>query len=311
MVKEKQKILIIAGPTAIGKSDLAVQLAKRHSAEIISADSMQIYRGMDIGTGKVTSDEMQGIKHHLLNIVDVDKSFSVSDFVTIAEEKIKEISARNNNVIIVGGTGLYLNALINGYNLADTSCNEKIREKYKTILAENGNEFLHNLLKKCDPISADKISINDTKRTIRALEIFETTGVPKSKQVESDSESTYDSLTIILDDDRQILYERINARVDKMISLGLMHEVEKILPYKDCQSMQAIGYKELVEYFENNIELQTAIEKIKKNSCNYAKRQMTYFRWVKLNKCLVDRNETQKIYDICDKFYTMSDILQK
>lgn len=305
---QKQKILTIAGPTAIGKSGLAIKLAKLFDAEIISADSMQIYKGLDIGTGKVTDKEMDGVKHHLIDIINPEQNFSVSDFVSLSKDKITEIIGRSKKVIIAGGTGLYINALINGYNFAGGEADDKIRAKYNKLQEEKGNQYLYNLLQNCDPKSADKISINDTKRIIRALEIFEVTGSAKSENATQNQESEYDSLVVILDDDRQKLYDKINLRVDCMIKAGLVEEAKKHIALKDCQSMQAIGYKEFVDYFDNKTTIDQTIELIKKNSRNYAKRQLTYFRWVKLEKEFFNVHNIEEIIEKCKKFYSVSDI---
>lgn len=276
-------IVIIIGPTAIGKSSIAVELAKKIDGEIISADSMQIYKGMDIGTGKIVNNEMQGIKHHLIDVLYPVDSFSVEQYVKLAKEKLLEIQFKKKTPIIVGGTGLYINALINGHNFADTKPNEFFREKCNNLINQYGNEFLYDSLKEVDPLSAEKISVNDTKRIIRALEIFELTGKPKSTIVNYANPNFKYNL-FILTSEREIIYNNINNRVDKMFANGLIKEVESLIQFKDLQSMKAIGYKEVVKYLLNELSLDETISLVKQNSRRYAKRQLTYFRWFNAEK---------------------------
>lgn len=312
MVQEnclKPKIIIITGPTAVGKSDLAVKIAKRLNTEIISADSMQIYKGLDIGTGKVTEEEKDSVVHHMLDIVEPFEEYSVSDYVEQTKVIISKLNLQNKIPIIVGGTGFYLNGLINGYNFSTSAKNDKIREKWNKIYNENGAEYIYEYLKKVDPVSAEKINRNDIKRLIRAIEIFETTGKPKSEVATASKECEYDVLMIVITKDREELYSKINARVDKMFSLGLVEEVRSFLSYENCQSMQAIGYKEVVKHLKGESSLEEAIEEVKKNSRNYAKRQMTFFRWIKhSNKHFIDSMDLGKITSIID-FFIKSEVL--
>lgn len=298
----KPKIIIITGPTAVGKSDFAVSLAKKLNTEVISADSMQIYKGMDIGTGKITKEEMQGVPHHMLDIVSPSAEYSVSEYVEQVKVMISKLNSQNKIPIIVGGTGFYLNGLINGYNFSTSAKNDEVREKWNALYNEKGSEFIYNSLKEVDPISAEKINCNDVKRLIRALEIYETTGKPKS-EVATCAESEYDSLMIVLTREREELYEKINKRVDKMFSMGLVEEVKSLIEYEDCQSMQAIGYKEVVKHLKGISSLNEVIEEVKKNSRNYAKRQMTFFRWIKTNnKHFIDCEKTEEVMSIIDIF---------
>ncbi|MBE5731425.1 MAG: tRNA (adenosine(37)-N6)-dimethylallyltransferase MiaA [Clostridiales bacterium] len=306
MVQEnclKPKIIIITGPTAVGKSDLAVKIAKMLNTEIISADSMQIYKGLDIGTGKITEEEKDGVVHHMLDIVEPYDEYSVSDYVEQTKVIISKLNLQNKIPIVVGGTGFYLNGLINGYNFSTSAKNDEVREKWNNLYNEKGADFIYESLKSIDPISAEKINRNDVKRLIRAIEIYETTGKPKSEVALASEESEYDVLMLVITKDREELYKKINARVDKMFSLGLVDEVKSFIQYENCQSMQAIGYKEVVKYLKNETSLDEAIEEVKKNSRNYAKRQMTFFRWIKHNnKHFIDASEINKITSIIENF---------
>jgi len=297
----KPKIVIISGPTAIGKSNVSVEVAKRFEGEVISADSMQIYKGLDVGTGKITKSEMQGVVHHLLDVVEPDAEFSIGDFIQRAKCLIGEICARNKLPIIVGGTVFYLNGLLSGFNFASSPKDQKIRDELKRQAEQMGGEFLYNKLLEVDSESAKKIDKNDLKRTIRALEIFYTTGKPKS-EVATFSNCDYDFKFICLTEDREALYDRIERRVDKMIEHGLVDEVKKFYHLKDCQSMQAIGYKELVEHFDGVTSLVEAIDKIKLNSRHYAKRQMTFLRSLKFDKTLLNCTNLEGIYAEIEKF---------
>lgn len=273
----KSKIYVIGGPTAVGKSNFAIDCALEFNGEIISADSMQIYKGLNVGTGKVTMDETRGIKHHMLDILSPDQRYSVGQFMVDAKNCIEDVLSRNKLPIIVGGTGLYINALLNGMNLADAEKSDLIREKWKKIASESGNQYVYDYLLKIDPTSAEKISPNDIKRVIRAIEIFEVTGKPKSENAQT-VECDYNYRFTILSDERELLYARINARVEKMFESGLEAEVKSLIDFADCQSMQAIGYKQFIEFFNGNADFNETKEKIKQASRNYAKRQLTFFK---------------------------------
>lgn len=283
MVQAKIKTLIITGPTAVGKSDVAVSAALKLGGEVVSADSMQIYKGMDIGTGKITTQEMRGVPHYMIDVASPDEDYSVGKYVIEARKRIEDIACRGKLPIIVGGTGMYINSLLLGHSFAGTSKNEDIRNSLKQFAQENGTNALYERLKKVDPASAQVISANDVKRVIRALEIFLTTGKPKSEFVD-EVDPFYDYKLIVLHSERENLYYRINKRVDKMFSLGLVNEVKGLYKYKDCNSMQAIGYKEVIGYLDGIDTLDNTIECVKQNSRRYAKRQMTYFRGMKLQK---------------------------
>ncbi len=283
MINLKENLCIIVGPTSIGKSDLAINLAIKHNGEIISADSMQIYKYMDIGTAKVKKDEMKGIPHHMIDIITPDVGFTVSNFKNGAKEHITEIYSKGKLPIVVGGTGLYVNSLIYNLDFAQIPPNEELRLQYEDLIEKFGNEYLHEQLVKVDPISGEKISVNDKKRIMRALEIYDTTGKTMSEHNKNFRvmNEDYNLVYIALNMDRKDLYEKINNRVDIMFQNGLVEEVKDILEMgynKDLIALKAIGYKEIIMYLENEITLEEASEMIKKGSRNYAKRQLTWFR---------------------------------
>lgn len=284
----KSKIIIIGGPTAVGKSALAVNLAEKFNGEIVSADSMQIYRRLNIGTGKITEAEARGIPHRMIDILDPDERYSVGQYLIDASREINDILDKNKLPIVVGGTALYLNALINGMNFSDADRSDKVRDKWKKIASESGNQFVYDHLIEIDPESAAKISVNDTKRIIRAIEIFEVTGKPKSQSATT-AICPYDYAFFIMTRERTELYAAIETRVDKMFEDGLINEVKSLETYKNCQSMQAIGYKQLCEYFDSKFDsIESVKNEIKKLSRNYAKRQMTFFRGMNANKNFID-----------------------
>lgn len=298
----KEKLIILTGPTGIGKTELSLSLAKDLNTEIISADSMQIYKYMDIGTAKIDDSQRKLVEHHLLDVVTPDEDFSVSDFKNKAFKIISKLNREEKIPLVVGGTGLYLNSLIYDLNFSSIAGDDYIREKYESIAMEQGNNYLHNLLMDIDMQSFERINPNDRKRIIRALEIFELTGKTMSeynKDFRKPNEK-YDIALICLNMDRSKLYDRINRRVDKMIELGLIEEVEKLISLgytEDLQSMQAIGYKEILMYFNKSITKEEAINKIKQASRNYAKRQLTWFRRYESAKW-IDIEEYKDIDDI-------------
>lgn len=278
----KPKILAIVGATASGKTFLGVELAKKYNGEVISADSMQIYKGLDIASAKPTTEEMQGIPHHLIDFLDRDVSFSVSDYVKLANEKIKDIISREKLPIIVGGTGLYIDSLLNNVKFSEGGSDEVYREKLYTIAREKGNEYLYNILLETDPVSAETIHMNNLVRVIRALEVFHVTG-RRFSELKAESrliESPYDSLIIGLNfHDRQILYDRINKRVDEMLKMGLVDEAKNVWKAGNQKTASnAIGYKELIPYFENTMTISECVDRIKQETRRYAKRQLTWFR---------------------------------
>lgn len=279
----KQNLIIIAGPTAVGKTDISINLAKEINGEIISADSMQIYRYMDIGSAKISETEMQGIKHHLIDVIDPSEEFSVSDFYEKATEAIKDISSRGKTPILAGGTGLYINSLIYNYAFAKSDKDEEYRNYLINLAEEKGNEYVHSLLKDKDEEAYNRLYPNDLKRVIRALEVYKTTGKTLS-EINSEVDVydiPYNITYFVLNMDREKLYDRINRRVDIMLEKGLLNEVinlRKMGYNSSMQSMKGIGYKEILQYLEGDITLEDAIYLIKKGSRNYAKRQLTWFR---------------------------------
>ena len=277
----KAKIICIGGPTGVGKTALAIELANKFDGEIISCDSIAIYKGLDIGSAKPTKEEQQQAKHFLIDQIEPSNEFSVAEYCEIANKYIKEIASRGKVPIVVGGTGLYMKCLLFDMSLGDSQKSVEIREKYQNLLAQKGKEELYKYLEQIDPQSAKEIHPNDTKKVIRAIEIFESTGKPKSEH-KSESQSRYDYYLIYLNTDRKTLYQRIDNRVDKMFELGLENEVKNLLKEygltKDNQSMQAIGYKEFFDYFDGKIDKNQMIELIKQNSRHYAKRQLTWFK---------------------------------
>ncbi len=281
-MSKKIPLVVIAGPTGVGKTAVSIELAKRFGAQIISADSMQIYRHMNIGTAKVTEEEAQGIVHHMTDIAEPTENFSVCDYVRRASEVIADLHGRGIPAIIAGGTGLYVDSLINGVEFSPNDGDGAYREELRRLADEKGAEFLHNMLRGVDSESADKIHANNVKRVIRALEYYHTEGEPISAHNARSkaAPSPYDSLYICLTRDRAELYERINARVDGMMADGLIGEVRALLGMGVCAdntSMQAIGYKEIVSYLNGSLSLDEAVEELKINTRHYAKRQLTWF----------------------------------
>ena len=279
---QKNKVIVICGPTASGKTALSIELAKQINGEIVSCDSMQIYKDMDIGTAKPTVEEMQGIKHYLIGYVSPEERYSVADYKTDAKKAIKEIIDKGKMPIVVGGTGLYLDSLIYEIEYQDIKLDEEYRKKLEEEVEEKGLVVLYERAKQIVEKAIGKISPNDKKRILRILEIYHATGKTKTQQeIESrKKEVEYDYKVYGLEWDRQKLYDRINKRVDMMIEQGLIEEVKQILDNYDTfpTAMQGLGYKEVVEYLEGKLTKEEMIEKIKMETRRYAKRQLTWFR---------------------------------
>lgn len=291
---KKTPIIILTGPTAVGKTDLSINLAKKINAEIISADSMQIYEYMDIGSAKVDFDEMDGIKHYLIDEVKPDYPFSVSEFQQRANKYIKQITDKGKKVIVTGGTGLYLNSLIYNMDFAKNDANNILRNQLAKELEEYGIDYMHNKLRELDEESANRIHKNNTKRVIRAIEVALSGNKMNDFSSDLKFNENYEPIIIILNRDRQHLYERINKRVDIMFEKGLVDEVKNLLNLgytKDMISMQGIGYKEIIKYLDKEYTFDETKEIIKRDSRRYAKRQLTWFR----------RYENAKWYDL-DKY---------
>ncbi|MCH5162612.1 MAG: tRNA (adenosine(37)-N6)-dimethylallyltransferase MiaA [Clostridiales bacterium] len=283
------KAIALVGCTAVGKSDTAIRLAKRFNGAIVGADSMQIYRGFDIGTGKLKQSERGGVEHSMIDIVDGDASFSVGEYVELAAKEIDRIHAGGKLPIVVGGTGLYVNSLFSGYNFAGQPKNDDVRTALK--ISSHFVGCMHELLALADDKSAGDIARNDVKRTLRALEIYYTGGKPKSAAVTVDK--PYDDLSIVLTLPRETLYEKINARVHAMFDDGLIEETIGLLKYKNCQAMQALGYKQIAESPDTPREELEAL--VAQKTRNYAKRQMTYFNNMKLHKVFIDARDYDSI----------------
>jgi len=274
------KLLVICGATATGKSALAVDTAKLLNTEIISADSQLVYRGLNIGTAKPTAAEMGGVKHHLIDVVSPKEKFSVSDYENAALPIVEGLIKDGKTPIICGGTGFYINSILYNLGYGKAAGDERIRQKYQDILKKQGKEYLYSLLKEVDEGSAAVLHVNDTKRVIRALEIFEVTGRKKSEQTDK-LIPRYDYLAVAVDFPRTDLYARIDCRVEVMFNSGLINEVEGLLKdgiSENDQCMQAIGYKEVVEGLKNRLNESTMRDIIKQNTRHYAKRQITFFK---------------------------------
>ena len=280
---ELKPLVILVGPTAVGKTAASIGLAKALNGEIISGDSMQIFRGLDIGTAKITKEEMQGVPHHLIDIKEPWETFSVAEFKRLADEAIADIHARGKLPIIVGGTGFYINSVLYEYHFGEADTDEAYRAELEQYAEAHGNEALWNILQEKDPDSAAKLHSNDTKRVIRALEVLHVTGIPASKRQSTVDKQTmrYNAVYIALNMPREVLYDRINRRVDIMIQDGLEAEVRTALANgteQDALSMTSIGYRQMIQYFNEEISFDRAVELIKRDTRHFAKRQLTWFR---------------------------------
>ncbi len=278
-----KNLVILTGPTAVGKTALSINLAKAINGEIISADSMQVYKKMDIGTAKVTPEEMDGVKHYLIDAIEPTEDFHVVKFQKMVLEAMDEIYSKGKIPIICGGTGFYIQAILYDIQFTEQEIDESYRKSLEDYADEFGNEALHTRLNEVDPESASTIPAANRKRVIRAIEYFHQTGEKFSVHNEREKQRTspYNFAYFVLNDDRELLYNRIDKRVDIMMKAGLLDEVKMLLTM-GCKpgmtSMDGIGYKEIISYFDGNISLEDAVELIKKNSRNYAKRQLTWFR---------------------------------
>ena len=301
----KQKLLVIIGPTAVGKTKLSIELAKRFNGEIVSGDSMQIYKGMDIGTAKIKAEEMEGVPHHLIDIKDPSESFSVAEFQALVRAKINDIDERGKIPIIVGGTGLYIQSVLYDYQFSEIPADDAFRKELEQKARQMGNEALHKDLGEVDPDSARLLHPNNLRRVIRALEIYHCTGKTMAEwQKGQKHDLVYNAAIVGLTMEREKLYERINTRVDLMMNEGLLAEVRRFYEkgLRDCQSIQAIGYKEFYVFLDGKVSLETAIENLKQNSRRYAKRQFTWFH----NKMNVEWFDMTDIHSFSKKIMAIS-----
>lgn len=280
---KKKPLIILTGPTAVGKTKASIGLAKAIGGEIISADSMQVYRKMDIGSAKIRPEEMEGVRHYLIDVLDPAEEFNVVLFQQMAKQAMNEIYANGHIPIVVGGTGFYIQALLYDIDFTQEEEDNSIRTELETIVKEKGAEYLHHMLQEIDAKSAESIHANNVKRVVRAIEYYRQTGQPISEHNERErqKESPYAFAYFVLMDERQRLYERIEKRIDLMIEEGLLNEVKALYEEgytRDMVSMQGLGYKEILDYLDDKITLEEAIYRIKRDTRHFAKRQLTWFR---------------------------------
>ncbi len=283
MINNRYPLLVILGPTAVGKTELSLSLAHEVKGEIISADSMQVYRGLDIGTAKVSPDERKEVPHHLIDIIEPDQEFSVADFQEMVDRLIPQICNRGRLPMMVGGTGLYIKAVVEGFMLPEMETDRELRRKLRKKAREYGNKHVHQMLEEIDPELAAKLHPNDLRRIIRGIEIYHQTGQTKTyfKKKQEKESGRYRALKIGLLREREELYQRINQRVDKMIADGLIAEVKSLLAGKTELSKtarQALGYKEIIDFLNGEYDLEEAVRLIKRDTRHYAKKQLTWFK---------------------------------
>jgi tRNA dimethylallyltransferase len=310
-MEEKIPVIALVGPTASGKTELGVNLAKIYNGEIVSADSMQIYKGMSIATAKPSVEEMQGIPHHMMDFLDLDKTFSAADYVALAKPIVSDIHSRGKLPIIVGGTGLYVDSLLENITFCKTNSNDKLRQELYDTAKEKGNQYLHDMLRSLDPIAAENIHPNNVVRVVRAIEVCRETGktFTQTKEESRCNPSPYDVTWIGLGfEDRNVLYDRINKRVDMMIEQGLIEEARAVLENgKLPTASNAIGLKEWQPYFDKIASKEECIYKMKLETRHYAKRQLTWFRRnAKINWLNVD-----KTVQVATKIETCKKIIAK
>ncbi|MBR6698176.1 MAG: tRNA (adenosine(37)-N6)-dimethylallyltransferase MiaA [Lachnospiraceae bacterium] len=307
-----KKLIVLTGPTAVGKTAASIGLAKAINGEIISADSMQVYKKMDIGTAKITKEEMEGVSHFLIDELNPDEEFSVAHFKKYADKYINEVYERGHIPIIVGGTGFYIQAVLNDIDFTETNADTEYRKELEELARVNGPEYLHNMLFEIDPQAAEKIHFNNVKRVIRALEFYKETGtkISEHNDTQSAKSSPYNFAYFVLNDDREALYERIDKRIDIMLENGLIEEVKALLDAgydRKLTSMQGLGYKEITAYLEGEISLEEAIYILKRDTRHFAKRQLTWFRREK-DVIFIDKSE----YNGCDGILNkMLDVLEE
>lgn len=308
----KRPLIILTGPTAVGKTSLSIRLAKAIGGEIISADSMQVYRHMDIGSAKVTPEEMDGVVHHLIDVLEPDEEFNVTRFQAMAKTAMEEIYSRGHVPIVVGGTGFYIQALLYDIDFKENDDHTQIRAELERLGEEKGNGYLHELLREVDPESAEAIHANNRKRVIRAIEYYRMTGqkISEHNEEERAKESPYRFYYYVLNCERPLLYERINQRVDLMLKQGLIEEVKKLKKMgcsRGMVSMQGLGYKEILDYLDGSCTLEEAVYILKRDTRHFAKRQITWFkrerevRWLQLESFAMDREKV--LTHILDEYH--------
>ncbi len=302
----KKPLIILTGPTAVGKTKASIGLAKALNGEIISADSMQIYKHMDIGSAKIRPEEMQGIRHYLVDELEPDEAFHVVRFQEMAKQALDEIYAKGKVPIVVGGTGFYIQALLYDIDFTENEEDSCYRRELENLAKEKGSEYLHAMLREVDVASAEMIHANNTKRVIRALEFYKLTGekISEHNEKERAKESPYEFCYFVLNDDRQLLYDKIDKRIDQMLEEGLVNEVLSLKNKgytKDMVSMQGLGYKEILDYLNGECTLEEAIYILKRDTRHFAKRQLTWFRrerdviWIDKNKYDHDENQILEV----------------
>lgn len=299
---EKKKLVILTGPTAVGKTKLSIELAKRIGGEVISADSMQVYKHMDIGSAKIMPDEMDGVQHHLIDVLEPTQEFDVFRFQQLAKEKMQEIYDRGHIPVIVGGTGFYIQAVLYDIDFSQSGENQELRRELEMLAEEKGVHGLHEILREIDAKAAEEIHENNVKRVIRAIEYYRLTGqkISEHNQQQREKESPYNFCYFVLNDDRARLYERIDVRVDKMLEAGLLDEVRRLLEMgcvRESTAMQGLGYKEIIDYLQGNTDYDRAVYLIKRDTRHFAKRQLTWFKrervvdWVNREKFAQDEGK--------------------
>lgn len=279
----KKPLIILTGPTAVGKTKLSIALAKAVNGEIISADSMQVYKYMDIGTAKIMPEEMDGVPHHLVDMLSPEEDFNIVLFQKMAKKAMEEIYAKGKIPILVGGTGFYIQAVLYDIDFTESEEDSEYREQLWEIARKEGEEVLHNMLRECDPKAAEEIHQNNVKRVIRALEFYKSTGtrISEHNEEQRQKEAPYNFLYLVLNQDRAVLYDHIEKRIDIMVEQGLIEEVQKLKGmgcHRDMVSMKGLGYKEILAYLEGETTLEEAIDILKRDTRRFAKRQLTWFR---------------------------------
>lgn len=305
-------MIVLFGPTASGKTATAIKLCKEYGGEVVTADSMQVYKYMNIGTAKPDEKEMEGVPHHMIDVVEPFVNYSLADYKEEAKKCIKDIYQRGKIPVLAGGTGLYIDTLVDNIELSEFESDEEYRKELYELAEKQGNEFVHNMLSEVDPESANEIHFNNVKRVVRALEFYKVSGMTKSQHVKNskNSENPYKCVKFCIDMPRDVLYDRINKRVDIMLENGLVSEVKKILEMgvdKSCTSMQGIGYKEIVSYLNGDCTLDDAVDIIKQSTRRYAKRQITWFKREK-NTTLINPLD-DNYFNLLKKTMELSEII--